>query len=236
VTFPEDCLQSIVGGQNWWVEDTTQQVSRGTLLFAFAPHVDQLPYTFEPVGRTDATRHDSAVVKVAPLKVDQPLKPTALPVAAMTLHEGEVWAAYRAKKRPCLVVGCDHPTVDSNLTKGMPNNSTAATLLVAPYYGAGRNQQRAGYRPEFVERVRHCEYPQFVWDHLPFAGGEESILRLDHLQPIGAHYAAYKLSGFRLSDTAIEVIDELLGWLMWGGVAPDSLVAMYRQVIEDMFQ
>jgi hypothetical protein len=98
-------------------------------------------------------------------------------------------------------------------------------MLVAPYYGAGRNNHRAGYRPEFVERVRHCEYPQFVWDHLPFAGGEESILRLDHLQPIGARYAAYKLSGFRLKDTAVEVIDELLSWLVWGGVTPDSLVA-----------
>jgi hypothetical protein len=236
VTFPDDCLQTVVGGQKWWVEDTTQQVSRGSLLFAFAPHVDQLPFTFEPVGRTEATRHDSAVVRVAPLKVDQPLRQTALPVAAMTVHEGEVWAAYRAKKRPCLVLGCNHPTVSSTLTKGMPNNSTAPTLLVAPYYGASRNHHRAGYRPEFVERVRHCEYPQFVWDHLPFPGGEESILRLDHLQPIGAHYNAYKLSGYRLSDTAIEVIDELLGWLMWGGVEPDSLVALYRQEIEGLFE
>lgn len=236
MTFPDDCVQSIVGGQSWWVKDDTQRVSRGALLFAFAPHVDQLPYAFEPVGRTEATRHDSAIVKVTPLRVDQPLRPTALPVAAMPLHEGEVWAAYRAKKRPCLVICCDHPAVDSTLTKGMPNKSTAPTMLVAPYYGAARNNHRAGYRPEFVERVRHCEYPQFVWDHLPFAGGEESILRLDHLQPVGAHYAAYKLSGYRLSDTAVEVIDELLSWLVWGGVTPDSLVAMYRQEIEELFQ
>ena len=145
MTFPEDCLQSMLGGKSWWVQDDTGQVTRGALLFAFAPHVDQLPYTFEPVGRTEATRHDSVVVKVAPLKVDHPLKPTELPVAAMSLHQGEVWAAYRAKKRPCLVLGCDHPTVDSSLTQGMPKNSTAPTLLIAPYYGAAHNN-RAGYR------------------------------------------------------------------------------------------
>ena len=109
-------------------------------------------------------------------------------------------------------------------------------MLVAPYYGAARNNHRAGYRPAFVERVRHCEYPQLVWDYLPFAGGEESILRLGHLQPIGAHYTAYKLSGFGLCDTAIEVIDELLSWLVWGGVTPDSLVAMYRQEIEELLE
>jgi hypothetical protein len=131
---------------------------------------------------------------------------------------------------------CDHPAVDSALVRGMPKNSTAATMLVAPYYGAGRHGHRAGYRPEFVERVRHCEYPQFVWDYLPFPGGEESILRLDHLQPVGAHYAAYKLSGFRLSETAMEVIDEILSWLVWGGVPPDSLVALYRQEIEELLE
>lgn len=109
-------------------------------------------------------------------------------------------------------------------------------MLVAPYYGAGRHGYRAGYRPEFVERVRHCEYPQFVWDHLPFPGGEESILRLDHLQPVGTHYAAYKLSGFKLSEAAMEVIDEILSWLVWGGVPADSLVAMYRQEIEDLLE
>jgi hypothetical protein len=234
VTFPEDCLQATVGGGNWWIKDENSRVSAGSLAFAFAPHVDQLPYAFVPVGRKDPTVHESAIVKVAPLKVDQPLERSDLPVAAMSLREGEVWAAYRAKKRPCLVIGCDHPAVDATLTRGMPKIATAPTMLVAPYYGVTRNLQRAGYRPEFVERVRHCEYPQYVWDNLPFAGGEESILRLDHLQPIGAHYAACKPSGYRLSETAMGVIRELLQWLIWGGVPEDSLVALYRQEIESL--
>ena len=49
------------------------------------------------------------------------------------------------------------------------------------------------------------------------------------------HYKAYKLSGFRLSDAALEVIDELFSWLIWGGVPPDSLIAMYREEIEKLF-
>jgi hypothetical protein len=233
--FPDDCVQSIVGAGKWWVKNETQRICKGALVFAFAPHVDQVPYGFEPTGRTDPARHDSAVVRVAPLKVDQPLKQTALPVAAMPLHGGEVWAAYRAKRRPCLVICSDRPVVDPSLTRGMPNNSTAPTRLVAPYYGVTKTNQRAGYRAEFVERVRHCEYRQFLWDVLPFAGGEESILRLDHIQPIGAHHNAYKLTDFRLSDVAIEVLDELVGWLLEGGVKQDSLVAMYRLEIEQLF-
>lgn len=234
--FPEDCIQSIIGSTNWWAKNNEQALCRGALIFAFAPHVDQVPYTFEPVGRTEADRHNDAILRVSPLGVNQPLKKTDLPVAAMPLLAGEVWAAYRAKKRPCLVIGSNCPTVDKALVRGMPNSFTAPTVLVAPYYGVDRDGRRTGYKPEFVERVRHCEYPQFVWDCLPIAGGpKESILRLDHLQPIGTHHNSYKLSEFKLSNQALEILDELFQWLIWGGVEEDSLIALYRNEIETTF-
>ena len=154
----------------------------------------------------------------------------------MPHSDGEVWAAYRAKKRPCLVIGSNNPAVEQALTKGTPKNSTAPTVLVAPYYGVDRDGRRAGYKPDFVERVRHCEYPQFVWDRLPIAGGpDESILRLDHLQPIGTLNNSYKITEFRLSDGALEIIDELVHWLIWGGVDADGLIALYREEIEATF-
>jgi hypothetical protein len=234
--FPEDCIQSIIGSANWWTKNKEQELCRGALIFAFTPHVDQVPYTFEPVGQTDANRHDSAILRVAPLSVKQPLKKTDLPVAAMPLLGGAILAAYRAKTRPCLVIGSINPAVDQALTKGTPKNSTAPTVLVAPYYGVDKDGRRAGYKPEFVERVRHCEYPQFVWDRLPISGGpDESILRLDHLQPIGADSNSYKISEFKLSDAALEIIDELVHWLIWGGVDADSLIALYREEIEATF-
>ncbi len=236
--YPEDCVQSVIGSNDWWIKNNEITLCRGALVFAFAPHIDQVPYTFEPWGRKEADQHGNARVKVTPLRVNQPLKnkDLPLPVAAMPLHQGEVWAAYRAKKRPCLVVGCGSMPVDRELTKSMAKHSTAPTILVAPYYGATKNSKRGGYRPEFVERVRHCEYPQFLWDSLPIPGStKESILRLDHLQPIGAHHNSYELSGHKLRDGALEVVDELLQWLILGGVQQDSLIAMYREEIESSF-
>lgn len=233
--YPDDCLQSIIQPEDWWVENGERKLCRGALVFAFTPHVDQVPYTIEPVGRTRADQHNSADVRVAPLRIKQPRSRTDLPVAAMPLHAGEVWAAFRAKKRPCLVVGSGNPSVDGTLTRGMPKHSTAPTVLAAPYYGVDQNGKRAGYKPEFVERVRHCEYPQFVWDCLPITGPNESILRLDHLQPIGTHHNSYELSEFRLSDDALEIVDELIRWLIWGGVLEDSLIALYREEVEGMF-
>lgn len=234
--YPDDCIQSIIAPSSWWVKNESQTLCRGSLVHAFVPHVDQLPYKFEPVGRKEATRHTDAIVRVEPLKVGEPLKQVELPVAAMPLHNGEVWAAYRAKRRPCLVIGSSSPAVDSDLTKGKSKSATAPTILVAPYYGADKSGTRAGYRPEFVERVRHCEYPQFVWDCLPISSStKESILRLDHIQPIGAHYNAFKLSEFRLSDEALGIMDELIHCIFWGGIEKDGFIAMYREGIEATF-
>ncbi len=233
--YPEDCVQSIIQPDDWWISNADRVLCRGALIFAFVPHVDQAPYTFEPSARTEATQHGSATIRVAPLRVNQPLKKAALPVAAMPLHAGEVWAAYRAKRRPCLIVGSGGRLVDQVFTRGMAGHSTAPTVLGAPYYGATRDGSRGGYNPEFVERTRHCEYPQFLWDRLPIAGPEESILRLDHLQPMGAHHKAYRLSEYKLSDDALEVVDELFRLLIWGQIPEDSLIAMYREEIRSTF-
>lgn len=233
--YPEDCLQSLVHPDEWWVKNEDKIICRGALIFAFAPHVDQTPYAFEPIGRKSPTEHDQALVMVTPLRVNSPLKKAELPVAAMGLHDNEVFAAYRAKKRPCIVFSSDCPGVDRALTLGKPNSSTAPTFLAAPFYGVRSGAKRAGYSDAFVERVRHCEYPQFHWDILPIPGGEESILRLDHLQPFGIHHESYGLSNYMLSSSAMEVLDELIMWMIWGGVEENSYLKMYRQLIEETF-
>lgn len=231
--FPDDSLQSIIEPDPWWVKNTNQKICRGALIFAFTPHIDQVPYAFEPIGRTIATEHLNADVHVTPLKVQQPLKQVSLPVAAMPTYENEVWAAYRAKKRPCIVFGTETVMIGKDLTRGKPNHATAPTYLVAPFYGAIQNTKRSGYSSLFIERVRHCEYPQFHWDILPIPGGVESILRLDHLQPIGAHHEAYKLCEYKLSDSAMDLLDDMLRWLVWGGVPENSSLITYRQIIEE---
>lgn len=233
--YPEDCLQSIIKPTPWWVNNEEKILCRGALVFAFTPHVDQVPYTIKPVGRKEADQHNSAILDIGPLRINQPRNRTDLPVAAMSLNDGEIWAAYRAKKRPCLVVGSINPVVEGSIKRGMPNSHTAPTVKVAPYYGVDRDGNRAGYKPEFVERVRHCEYPQYVWDKLPITGPDESLLRLDHIQPIGTHHNSYELSDYKLSVDALDIIDELIHFVIWGGVPGNGMIVMYRELIESMF-
>ena len=234
--YPEDSIQAAIGPESWWVKDPDSGIKRGSLVLAFVPYVDQIPYTIEPVGRRQPDQHHEATVKIGPLRTQKARRTSNLPVAAMPLHHGEVWTAYRAKKRPCLVLGCGGVAVDRNLVKGSPKRSTARMTMVAPYYGVDQSGNRAGYNPVFVERVRHGEYPQFFLDRLPLNGGpEESIMRLDQLQPIGTHHLSYEFTGHALGPEGMEVIDEYIRWLLFGGVSRNSLFALFREDIAGVF-
>ena len=234
--YPEDSLQTIIHPSPWWVKAEDKELKSGRLVYAFIPHVDQVPHTIKAIGRKNAEEHTSAQVEIAPLRMQDRLRRTDLPVAGMTLHDGEIWTAYKAKKRPCLVLGNDtQVNVDDRLRRGMPKRSTAPTVLVAPFYGADKDGSRAGYNAALVERIRHAEYPQFFWDMLPIGGPKESILRLDHLQPVGTHYNSYALSEYSLSVEALELMTEWVQWVMFGGVPEDSLILDFCQQIQQTF-
>ena len=233
--YPDDCIQSIISSGGWWEENEDNNPCRGTLLFAYIPHVDQTPYQFVPIGRDEPRQHQNAKVKVEELKIGQHLEQSVLPVAAMTKRTDEVWSAHRAKARPCLVVSSNNPRVDKGLTRGKPKHATAPTVLVAPYYGIDKSAQRAGYTKEFVELVRHCEFPQFVWDCLPIKGPEESLLRLDHMQPIGSHYNSYKLTNYKLKKKGMNVMDDMLSWLIWGGYSEEGDLGAFKELIKEQF-
>ena len=115
---------------------------------------------------------------------------------------------------------------------GKPRWQTAPTILVAPYYGADREGKRSGFREEFVERIRRCEYPHYIWDILPLPGGAgESILRLDHIQPIGKHYESYEWTHYSLSEEAMLILNEWLYWLLEGELPEKSTLLEIREAL-----
>ena len=57
----------------------------------------------------------------------------------------------------------------------------------------------------------------------------ESILRLDHLFPIGADPAGYQLEAFRLSDEALTLVDDWLHWLVTDTFPKDSVLPTIRE-------
>jgi hypothetical protein len=137
----------------------------------------------------------------------------------------EVKLVFRGKKRPVLVIGNPGIEVEAGLRVGGAKFHTNRTLQVAPYYGAET------WKPPLVARIQRCAYPQFSWDSLPIRNGKDSVLRLDHVQPIGNHGESYELTDYELSEDALTLIDEQLTWLRTGHLDPESLLANFRREV-----
>jgi hypothetical protein len=150
-------------------------------------------------------------------------------VAALPSFPGEVFAVYRAKHRPMLVLGTGGALVSEAILKVMSGWRVHPFLQAAPYFGVEQSEKRAGWHPEAVARIRHAEYPQYFYEQLPMGSEKESILRLDQLQPIGLHQDSYLLTEWELVPSAVEILDEWLMWLQRGTLDPEGGLAMLRQ-------
>ncbi len=204
-------------------------MARGRLVWAFVPHVDQQPYVLVVKGRVEDDRHSDAEFEVQPLRVNSPPEEAFLPVAALPAYAGEVRTVYRAKRRPALVVAEPGVPVEKALRRGVARYQTNRCFLVAPYYGADQGGKRGGWRPEFVQRIRRAEYPQYMWESLPIGGASESILRVDHIQPIGAHGEAVRPTGYVLTTEALEILDEWLAWFLQGRLLEGGVLPFLRE-------
>ena len=225
-TYPDDAIQSAILPFAWWVQDDGYNFKVGRLVWAFLPHVDQLPFTIIPEGRCVPTEHRKFIGRIEPLDIKNPHKRTKLPVAGMPIFPKEIRAVYRAKKRPAVVVAEQGPAVPHNLTAGKPGWQTAPTLLVVPVYGGDEEGERAGFSQRFLNRIRKCEYPQFMLDWLPIRGSAGgSILRIDHIQPVGYHHNSLEPTEWRMSEEARMFFSEWIYWYFEGDMDANGLLA-----------
>jgi hypothetical protein len=226
--YPDDSVQS--WPTDWWVKDEKRTADRGRLVRTFVPYPEQKPHRLIPEARgTDPTDHSRALVKIEPFRLGEPAKGGGLPVPALPLHPGESYFVQRGKIRPAVILSVGGSEVPKELRRGEPAYQSARTLLVAPFYGGDKDGMRAGWNPEFVTRIRHAEYPQYVWDKLPLPGAEESILRLDHVFPVGEDPAGYELKEYRLGEDALALLDEWILWLFTGSLPEQSILADIRR-------
>lgn len=231
--YPDDTIQALT--DEWWVPVSGRNLCVGRLLQALILHVDQIPKKLTLESRSEPTEHTRARYYMEPFHASAPRAAPRLPVAAMPQRRGELYVASRAKMRPVVVLGMGGPAVRSADNPGKPPWQTSPTVLVAPYYGVTEGENgRAGWHPDFVARIKKCEYPQYLWDRVPVGSTEESILRLDHLQAIGRHHQSYKLTDYRLSEDALMLVEDWLSWLRSGDLAEDSFLYAFRKELLEL--
>lgn len=223
--YPEICPQQLI--EPWWEQCSDKIIKQGRLVWAFLPHVDQSPFTLEPVGRDEPTEHKTAQIRIKAFQIGNPPLAKNLPVAAMPLYDKEIFCVYRTKKRPAIVISKGGTLVEKALTRDLPKWRTNRTVLLAPSYSVDK-----GYGDEFCDRVRRCEYPQFLWDNLPIGGTEKgSIIRLDHLQPIGKGEKSIELTDYCLSEKALAFVLEWFDWLVTGNLKQKSIFCDTRSFL-----
>jgi hypothetical protein len=196
------------------------------------PYPDMKPFRLVPVGRGDNPRqHDSASYRIEEFRTGEAVSGiSTLPVAGVPLRLGENYLVRRGKLRPALVVATGGPSIPRELRAGAPHWQSNPTLLVAPYYGASADGTRGGWKPEFVQRIQRIEYSQYFWDDLPIGGSEVgSILRLDHVFPVGGDPSNWQATPHRVSNEAMSFIDEWLSWHLTGGLASGGVLEFARQ-------
>lgn len=227
--FPESSVQNLTG--NWWEAASGGDITRGRLIKVVVPYPDMKPWRLIPESRgDDARQHQQGNYRLEEFRFGDPVRNTsALPVAGMPLRAGETYLVRRGKSRPAVVIASAGIQVDPRFTRTGSAWQHKPAILVAPYYGVEADGTRAGWNPEFVSRIQRAEYSQYVWDVLPIPGSDEgSILRLDHVFPVGADPANWELTAFQLRTDALEYLDEWLGWHTSGTLDPDGLLAFTR--------
>ncbi len=230
MSYPEDSLQNFIS-DTWWIKDETRDLKTGSLLWAIVNHAGIVPHRLEIQGRTNPTEHSRADYLVQKFSVQSRPADQKLPIAALPAHAGESYALYRAKTRPVLVISTNFPQVAKADRGRQLRYQTDPAILVAPYYGVNAGK-RVGFKEPFLSNIKRCEYPQYMWDCLPFAkNGEGSVLRLDHIMPIGRSQDWFKHTGYSLDENAVHIMKQWLSWVLEGELDPESELHEIRETL-----
>ena len=232
--YPDDSIQTFA--EPWWIKDESCEIERGRLIWAFLPHVDQNPMLLIPEDRgQDPTDHSHPIFRIAAMDIGRPQLPPNLPVASLPNFHAEKRTVYRAKKRPALIISTGGDAIEKRLVTGGGRSLKNHTVLVAPYYGADQDGSRAGFKPEFLDRIRHGHYPQFIWDALPLSSKtKDSILRLDHLQPLGRDKKTIECTQWKLSSEAMVIVYDWISWLLGDGPEPGGELKDARELVHEL--
>lgn len=225
--YPDDAFQCVFN--EWWTEDPPRRgtFNRGRLVWVPALDIKATPTELSVEGPDEPRDHTTAKATMRAFHVGRRQTSTATPAAGVPLHEGELCLVHKAKRRPALILGTPPPPAAALLADSKHHHGSP--ILIAPYYGC------AGHPPEFLDRVRRAEYPQFMWEQLPLGSDPEgSLLRMDQIQPVGRSIASCEETDWCLSSEALELLDQWVSWLLVGAPPAGSVLEETREFMLEL--
>lgn len=176
-------------------------------MWTVVPHLLDHPHVIEARRASDLT-HGSAVARFVKMSDEHFTKREQkdLPILNLRLGETEEVIAYKAKRRPAVVVAMNATTIGDQKVAHHEENR----CVVVPAYGLQSEDDPSGFSGVMATRVRHLVYRQYF----PFGEWQErrtradcpngsslteGIIRLDRLQlvspsPPGCMLVAVKIA------------------------------------------
>jgi hypothetical protein len=223
--YPEDSLHSVCQCTDWWKRTDDTVIRRGDLIRVHVPYVVNQPFKLTPVGRKTATDFDKADYRVEPYDASAPTTSPTLPVAGLSLQEKEIFYAYRAKMRPAIVLSTGGEPLSRSDRVGTARWRSSHTFLGLP------TSRASGWKRGTVTRIRHCEWSQYMWDILPDSQYGESVFLFGQMQSFSSDYRTYRKSGYRLTDKALDLMDDWLLWYFYGDLSNDGDLRTAREIL-----
>lgn len=197
--------------------DRVNRAYLGQVVWAPVPQLEKQPLVME-ADRVDDKSHDAARARLVPLS-DRHFRRREgkqLPVLSLHLGETEELLAFKAKRRPAIIVGMA-ATALGGLEKGTPRHHEEERFVVAPVYGLRTEEDSSGFGAVLATRVRYLLYRQFF----PFAQWKErrrdvvrgtslaeGVVRLDRLHMLMVD--SLTLLPVKLADRSMAVLHHML--------------------------
>jgi len=210
----------------------------GQICYTVVPHLQKIPQILD-VERENPEEHNSIkfILRNAKPTGDFTAADRTLPLSKINLRTNEELLVHRAKKRPGIILPSIvniYPEISALLSGGKEHLQDDA-LFVIPCYGIETRDNRTGFPPEMVERVRCLIYSQFFFLPAHKVLTKDSVARLDRVQVITdkKERAAIEPTGLCLSDEVLNIFLSLFLYCIAG--LPDDDLTAIRQLTTEKY-
>lgn len=197
----------------------------GQFCYVVVPHIEPIPRILD-VERRNPEEHDQVRFELRPgNKADDFRKQDrSLPIKNLNLRSHEELLTQRAKRRPGIILTTKvdkFPEIDVVLRRMGKRHLQEEVSFVLPCYSIQSAEDRNGFPPEMVSRIRCLMYRQFFY----FPGNheiKEGVIRLDRVRVVvGKDPSAVKPVKTCLSESVFAILQALFVYCITGIENPD---------------
>lgn len=179
-----------LGGYDSYIEYTKQHPSDsdiGKIVYYYNIYEDELPKVLKG-KRVNEKNPSAATYNARTLNWDKDFKADTehLPLSIDTLNDDEEYLLFKAKKRPCLIMGSfdalDITGFPEGIQKNKAINSFKKSYLLAPIYSCSSSTKTTSFGPYITAQIQALLFEQFFYIPKHDKGiiiNNHSVIRLD---------------------------------------------------------